>query len=168
MTALAFVIAAKTGSGWSDLIAAASASPYSHVELWLGGPKTAALCFSSREPAGASFEIIDLTQPKYEIVPLNVTPLEEAKILGFCLGANGKSYDGMGLIGYKFGTGLHDDHDVFCSEVCASDLQKCAGLFTGPEITLDMLLKSPYPDAFSTKRAWMISPGDLHALAVAK
>src|SRR5579884_1948797 len=141
MIRLAFKIAALTDSEWSRLIAEASHSRYSHVEGWLDGAQNSALCFSSREPKGASFEIIDLTAPYWEIVgPLNLTAEQEARIAGFCAGANGKEYDGLGLIGYKFGTGCHDDHDLFCSECWAAALKECAGWTLGG------------------KDPWMISP----------
>ena len=147
MIQLAFVVAAKTGSPWSEMIAKASGSPYSHVELWLSGPQNAARCFSSREPIGASFMTRDLTTPEWEIVqypPAN-SPGVPQTIEAFCQGSNGKSYDMAGLLGYKLGTGMHDDHDVFCSEVVSECLADCAGL---------KLEKEP----------WMTSPGDLYKL----
>jgi hypothetical protein len=137
------------------MIGKASGSPYSHVELWLDGPQNAARCFSSREPSGASFMVRDLTTPEWEIVPYHsvIGPQDESNLFdcveSFCEGANGKSYDMAGLLGYKLGTGLHDDHDVFCSEVVSECLQKCAGL---------VLPKDP----------WMTSPGDLYKLVTAK
>lgn len=147
MIQLAFKIAAKTGSKWSEMIAKASNSPYSHVEMWLDGVSSAARCFSSREPVGAAFMVLDLTTPEWEITPYSVLGRDEV-IQAFCNGANGKSYDMAGLLGYKLGNGLHDDHDVFCSEVVSECLQECAGL---------VLPKAP----------WMTSPGDLYNLVTA-
>lgn len=147
MIQLAFVIASKTGSAWSEMIAKASGSPYSHVEICLDGPRNAARCFSSREPDGASFMVRDLTSPELEIVSLKpaLTEQQEYMVEAFCWGANGKAYDMAGLLGYKLGNGLHDDHDVFCSEVVSACLRACAGLVLPAE-------------------PWMISPGDLHKL----
>ena len=150
MTKLAFVIAGKTGSSWSELIAKASGSIYSHVELWLDGPQNAARCFSSREPKGASFMVRDLTGPAWEIAALPTslyhgTPEEDRVIEAFCQGENGKDYDMAGLLGYKLGNGLHDDADVFCSEVVSAILRFCISL---------TLPRDP----------WMVSPGDLHAV----
>ena len=152
MIQLAFVIAAKTGSAWSEMIGKASGSPYSHVELWLYGSQSKARCFSSREPAGALFMYRDLTTPEWEIVGHPGCEIDSEmgeEIVAFCNGANGKAYDMAGLLGYKLGTGLHDDHDVFCSEVVSSCLQQCARL---------VLPKDP----------WMISPGDLYKLVTGK
>lgn len=149
MIQLAFKIAAKTGSAWSELIARESGSIYSHVEMWIGGPQSNATCFSSREPHGAGFEQIDLTTDLWHLVPVVCTPDQELKIEGFCLGTDGKIYDGVGLLGYQFKQpALHDYHAVFCSEVCAAALQKCAAK-TLPGVP------------------WLISPGELCKLAEA-
>ena len=145
MFSLAFKIAAETDSEWSKLIAKASNSPYSHVEGWLSGDKNKALCFSSREPIGAGFQEIDLTQKCWDIIEFKLSTQEEFAIVCFCWGANGKEYDLLGLLGYKQGTGWHDDHDVFCSEFWAACLTQCIGL--------------PLP-----KEPWMTSPGDLYTL----
>lgn len=152
MIALAFKIAAQTSSEWSKLIAAATHSPYSHVELWVGGERGAALCWSSREFDGVALVVLDLEQPEWEIVEIGAAAGREAFmaafIAGFCAGANGKSYDTLGLLGYKTGSGQHDDHDVFCSEFCASALAACGAL---------TLPRAP----------WLISPGDLYGIVSA-
>lgn len=149
MISLAFKIAALTDSSWSKAIAAASHSKYSHVEGWLSGAQNNALCFSAREPKGCSYAAVDLTTPEWEIVPLKLSDMENLIIRGFCMGADGKDYDFPGLAGYELGTGLHSDSDLFCSECWATALRDCANWD---------LLKDP----------WMISPGDLYNLAVAK
>ncbi len=141
MIKLAFVIAEKA-SDWSKMIAKASNSPYSHVELWLDGPQNQARCFSSREPIGASFMIRDLSTAEWEIVVPNLI-ISSTQAQAFCLGANGKDYDMIGLLGYRLGTGLHDNHDVFCSEVVGEALMASSDF---------KLLKDP----------WMTSPGDLY------
>jgi len=147
---LAFRIAVKTNSEVSQLIAAASGSPYSHVEGWLRDDRNRAYCFSSREPYGCSFKVIDLTTPEWVTLPLTLTAEQEARIQGFCEGASGKAYDFPGIAGYETGTGLHNDSDLFCSECWATALKRCAGW------TLD------------GKDPWMISPGGLYTLAGGK
>src|SRR5579862_8583397 len=144
MIQLAFKIASKTGSVWSELIARESGSVYSHVEGWLSGPQSTAYCFSSREPVGASFETIDLTTPEWEIVPvLGLTPQQEDLTLGYCLGCDGKKYNGLGLIGFKAGIPqLTDPHEIFCSQTWADIARKCWG--------------KSLPN-----KPWMISPGQL-------
>jgi hypothetical protein len=145
---LAFKIAAASDSQWSKLVAHASGSIYSHVEGWLDGPKTNARCFSSREPHGAGFEQIDLTTPGlWDFLPFPCTPDQEMSANGFCLGADGKLYDGVGLLGFKLADpAIHDYHALFCSETWAAIAQKCCG--------------RPLP-----KVPWLISPGELYTLA---
>lgn len=151
MIQLAFKIAAATGDPWSIAIAKASGSPYSHVEGWLDGPITRARCFSSREPHGAGFEVIDLSNAAlWAIVPFACTPAEEAAANGFCLGADGKLYDGLGLIGFKLANPkIHDYHALFCSETWAAIAQKCCGRDMGGVVP------------------WLVSPGMLFAAAKA-
>lgn len=148
MIYLAFKIAAATHDTWSEIVARETGSIYCHVEGWLSGPKTAALCFSSREPHGAGFETIDLTTPGlWDLLPFPCTGEQEAAANGFCLGADGKMYDGVGILGYKLrDPSVHDFHALFCSETWAAIAQKCAGR---------VLPKQP----------WQIVPGELFALA---
>jgi hypothetical protein len=128
MIYFAFKIAARAGSAWSLLIAKESGSMYSHVEVWLDGPRENARCFSSREPHGAGFQQINLTDAMWDIFPVFFTPEQESMVNGYCLGCDGKIYDGLGLIGYQFkNASIHDFHAVFCSEVGAAILQKCGG-----------------------------------------
>ncbi len=148
MISLAFKVAAKTGSAWSELIAKETGSPYSHVEGWLSGAPNNAHCFSSREPHGAGFAQIDLTvSGLWDIVPVILTAEEEALANGFCLGCDGKNYDAIGLIGYALSNpDIHDYSAIFCSETWAAIAAKCWG---------KTLPKQP----------WQISPGQLYALA---
>jgi hypothetical protein len=147
---LAFKVAAATGSDWSMLISKLSGSPYSHVELWLDGPISNARCFSSREPHGAGFQQIDLSDGKlWVIVPVASALEQEASVNGYCFGCDGKIYDGVGLLGFELkNAAIHDYHAVFCSEVCADALHKCAGK--------NILPLEP----------WQISPGMLYEMAV--
>lgn len=149
MIRLAFKVAAAAGSPWSQLIAQVSKSPFSHVEGWLSGPANAARCFSSREPHGAGFDTIDLSQPGlWDITPpLKLTPEQETLACGYCLGCDGKNYDGVGLIGFALQDArIHDYASVFCSETWAAIAQHCWS---------KTLPKQP----------WQISPGDLCTLA---
>ncbi len=153
MISLAFKNAAKSGSKWSQLIARESGSPYSHVEFWLSGDVNKAYCFSSREPLGASYGIIDLTEVFWEIVPLKLSEIEEARVVAYCDGACGKWYNGIGLLGYRLhDEAINDGHNVFCSQVVFDALSKCTSL-------IDLNTE--------TRKAWMISPGDLYKLVTA-
>lgn len=149
MISLAFKVAAKTGSPWSALIAKETGSPFSHVEGWLSGPQNNARCFSSREPHGAGFAQLDLTiSGLWEIVPLSLTPDQEVLANGFCVGCDGKNYDGIGLIGYALSNpAIHDYSAIFCSETWAAIALKCWGKNIGG------------------KDPWQISPGGLYQLA---
>jgi hypothetical protein len=128
MIRLAFKIAAADHNPWSELVAKVSGSPYCHVEGWLSGPATNARCFSSREPHGAGFEQLDLTAPgRWVILPaLDLTPEQESLAWGYCLGCDGKNYDGVGLIGFALhDQKIHDYSSIFCSETWAAIAQHC-------------------------------------------
>lgn len=127
---------------WSMLVATASGSIYSHVEIWLNGDRNKAYCFSSREPHGAGFQEIDLTTPEWEIVPIRATPDQQLYVWGYCLGADGKGYDGVGLLGFGKIPAIHDYKALHCSETGANIMSKC--------------LNKTLP-----KLAWMMAPGDL-------
>jgi hypothetical protein len=146
----AFKIARMLPAGperdWSTLIAMASKSVYSHVEIWLNGEQNNAYCFSSREPHGAGFQTIDLTSPWWEIVPITATFEEEKLIWGYCLGADGKGYDAVGLLGFGKDPAVHDFRDLHCSETGSNVLTKCLSKTT-------------------PKLPWMMAPGDLCTFA---
>lgn len=128
---------------WGQGICRASNSIYCHVEAWLDGPMTAARCFSSREPVGASFQVRDLSDTReWEMVTLNLTPTQEDRCIGFAYGACGKRYNALGLLGYATGTGMTFPWDLFCSQCCA-DMLRCCGFGS------------------AWKPSNMISPGDL-------
>ena len=104
---------------------------YSHVEFWLKGEIGEATCFSSREPLGSSFSVIDLSNPAewtiVEIGPFDDLTMVEAE--WFCKGTEGRLYDGVGIVG--IGTGqarVHDPYARFCSETCAEIGQKVFNL----------------------------------------
>ena len=140
--------AAEPHNIFGQAISAKTGSIYCHVECWISGPQNAALCFSSREPHGAGWATIDLTDAAmWDIVPLDLTPEQEIAIHGFCCGCDGKRYDALGIVGIAVGADLHDYSQVFCSEVCASMLKQCAGKDLGG------------------KHAWQIWPGELYEMA---
>lgn len=160
MIAYAFKNAELTArqAGWwgglfSRLIAWKTGGIYSHVEMWLSGPQSAAVCFSSREGSGCGFRTLDLTDTLlWAIVPWPiVTEAREATVIGFCLAMNNACvrYDYLGILGIGTGHGEHDDHDRFCSEVGCEVGQVC--LRWWPEI-----------------RRWMVSPSDLYKMAKEK
>jgi hypothetical protein len=149
MIRLAFRLAASTGNPFSELISKVTGSPYSHVEGWLSGPQNNAKCFSSREPHGAGFQQIDLTVPgRWEITePMALTGDQEALACGYCLGCDGKNYDGVGLVGFAVhNPAIHDYSSIFCSETWAAIAQHCWSK------TLPV-------------QPWQISPGLLFELA---
>lgn len=123
--AYAFKVASEAAKRESGLAAAFSleiaektGGLYSHVECWIGGSLTQAVCFSSREPKGTSIEIVNLSDPLlWKIVPVKTTPDQDAVIRGFCLGASGRRYDGLGIIGIATDQPIiHDPAAWFCSE----------------------------------------------------
>ena len=143
-----------------QLISLKTGSEFCHVEIVfdMTDPK-AALCFSSREPHGAGWQTIDLTNAAmWEIVPLHLTPDQEQECIGFCKGADGKRYDMLGIIGIAVeAPEFHDYSQIFCSETAASMAKQCAGR------SLGTIPNSGEPPV--ERHAWSVSPGDLYELA---
>lgn len=132
MVALAFKDADRAGGFFSKAIKWKTGGTYSHVELALSGDFENALCFSSREPEGTSFTHINLTDSNlWTIVPLNLNLFQEYEIQIFCQGTGHKRYDFLGILGFVWPWGEHDDYDRFCSEFCCEALQKILGWFPG-------------------------------------
>ena len=131
--ALAFKIASKTGSLWSEFIAKATHGPYSHVECWIQGPQSAAVCYSSREGTGVHPATIDLTQPMWKIFSIPTTVAQDDAIIWFCRGAEGKAYDYLDLIVADGGRGIHKAWARICSEFCTEVVQQCIGLIGSEE-----------------------------------
>lgn len=136
MSALAFKIAARAaeldngpGRIFSLAIAEKTGSPFSHVEFWIDGPLTQARCFSSREPLGSGWAILDLSDKSlWTIVPLpDWSDQDRLKVEYFCRGSEGRDYDKSGIIGIDLDTGWHDNSDRFCSEQCMDIGQRCLG-----------------------------------------
>jgi hypothetical protein len=51
---------------------------------------------------------------------------QEALACGYCLGADGKNYDGLGLVGFAVhNPAIHDYSMIFCSETIAAIAQHC-------------------------------------------
>lgn len=122
----AFKIAARAGQIGALLdreldleIARITGGLYCHVEAWIDGPVSAALCFSSRQPIGTYFATLDLTDKTlWRIVNVPTTPMEDAAIMGFCVGTSGRRYDTFGILGIGLSTTVHDPYDRICSETC--------------------------------------------------
>jgi len=128
MTNLAFKIAAKAGGPISKGIAAVTHGPYSHVELWLGGPQQFALCYSSREPVGTGFANIDLTDGSlWRVIPVTISLQLESPLMWFCMGSQGRPYNFKGIEGIALDTDQHNESERFCSEACFEALQAVTG-----------------------------------------
>lgn len=142
---LAFRVANSTGSQWSKLIADVTKSAYSHVELWIDGPRKAARCMSSREGEGVHYKIIDLTDEKaWTIVAVPTNEFQQDYTEGFCDGSEGKPYDYVDLIDAATGKGKQEvPFGRFCSGFCAEWYQKTFGVLN--------------PQPF-----WTFSPGSLY------
>ena len=107
------------GSALDLEIARFTEGRFCHVEAWIRGPITAAVCFSSRQPHGTYFETIDLSDTSlWEIVTVSTTDMEDAEVMGFCIGCSGRKYDTYGILGIGLVSTLHDPFDRICSEVC--------------------------------------------------
>lgn len=128
---LAFKDAELAGTFFSRLIRWKTGGRFSHVELWIDGPRENALCFSSREPHGTGYAHINLSSPLFTIVEIAATPQQEMDVRWFAEGTGVKRYDFLGILGFCFPWGEHDDADVFCSEWCTLVLQRVFGMFPG-------------------------------------
>jgi hypothetical protein len=149
MPSLAFKNAERAGGFFSRAIELKTGSPFSHVEMWLTGPRENATCFSSREPNGTGYANINLSDPLlWTIIEIPATPEQMEYISWFCEGTGMKDYDFWGILGFVWPWGTHDDHDRFCSEWCTECLQRCLGLWP-------------------CVKPWRTSPGDLYKLASA-
>jgi hypothetical protein len=143
---LAFKRADLAGTLFSKAIAWKTGGPFSHVELWMTGPRESATCFSSREPDGTGYATIDLSEPLYTCVEISATPAQMEAVRWFAEGTGKKRYDFLGILGFVVELREHDPARVFCSEWCTLALQRCLGLFP-------------------TARPWLISPTDLYNLS---
>jgi hypothetical protein len=104
---------------FSLAIARFTGGPYSHVEAWIWGPITQAVCYSAREPRGTSIEVLDLSNTAlWTIVQVVTTREEDQQLLGYAKGGQGRPYDAFGILGIGSDSNLHVEWDRFCSEEC--------------------------------------------------
>lgn len=102
---------------------------YSHVECWLSGPVSQAVCSASRPPDGIGFETIDLgDRSLWSIVEIPSSAFLDLSAYWFSKGSDGKRYDAEGIIGIGTGTGIHDRAQRFCSEYAAEIGDQIFGL----------------------------------------
>ena len=132
MTHLAFQYAARAGGLVAEAIAGVTGGRFSHVELWLNGPRDRAECYSSREPVGTGFATIDLSDDSLWVtVPLVLSGEQETALYWFCRGSTGRPYDFMGIAGIAMDTRAHSGFARFCSEACCEALQVIGGWWQG-------------------------------------
>lgn len=128
--------AAKTesvlGRLFTEGIARVTGGKYSHVQMWLDGPRNAARCFSSFEPDGTKFVIQDLTDTALWTL-VDSRHGESQRLNDWCLGRRGRRYNFTGILGIELGHSLTDPHDDFCSQCCVEGPQDVFGLL--PELT---------------------------------
>ena len=145
-------LAAQSSNSWmgaffSRAIKWKTGGRFSHTELWLAGPKESATCFSSREPGGTGYAVIDLSemvngQPLWTCIEIPMTPQQMYGANMFVAGIGTRRYDFLGILGFclpqktnTFGTPstftIHDPTWLFCSETCCMVLQAVLGWFVG-------------------------------------
>ena len=128
------------GAFFSRAIKWKTGGRFSHVELWMAGPKESATCFSSREPEGTGYATIDLSEmvivtegghwgnptisqakPLWTCVEIPATPEEMYGVQMFVEGVGLKRYDFLGILGFMIPRGsriagiTHDPAWLFCS-----------------------------------------------------
>lgn len=118
---------------FSRLIRDVTGGEYSHVQMWLDGPRNAARCFSAFEPDGTRFQVDDLTDAAlWTIVDMDpataATPNATADN-AWCKGRCTRRYNFLGIVGSLFEGPLTDKYDDFCSQCCFEFLQDMRGLF---------------------------------------
>lgn len=103
-----------------------------HVELWIEGAQDRAVCYSSRN-GGTSWALVDLSNTAlWTIIPMVEDAEIEKRIRWYTLGACGKPYDSLGILGIGWNApNVHNEADRFCSEACLEALQMAGGLFFG-------------------------------------
>ena len=143
---LVFRRAADAGF-WSRAIAWWTKGPYSHCELWLGGPPAHAWCFSSIEGTGTRFAYVDL-RPSFDFIELAPDEKSYRLVTAAARALQGKRYDWLGLLGFVLPFGEHDEHDRFCSEVCFEILSGAG------------IIKTLHPE-----KRWRVSPSELAEIA---
>ena len=158
------------GSLFNALIRLKTRSPYSHVEfvfdevknpgLYEILPRPAGDCSgvlsysSANQDGGVRFTRLGLTEGKWDLVNLGRLSGERLlRTLCFCEERVGMKYDWLGILGFVFPFGEHQDNDRFCSEACTELLQTRSVLMgLRPEVVTKVLKAKP----------WMTSPGDLY------
>jgi hypothetical protein len=150
---LAFKDADLAGGLFSKLIKWKTGGRFSHIELWMAGPREAATCFSSREPNGTGYATLDLSAPLWTCVEINATQAQMDAVRWFAEGTGFKRYDFLGILGFVLPQRTHDPACVFCSEWCCLAMQRCLGLFLDDDGGLPV-------------RPWTVSPSDLYAMAL--
>jgi hypothetical protein len=103
--------------------------PFCHVELWMSGPREAAVCFSSRQPDGTGYAVVDLSAPLYTCIEFPATQAQMDFTRGFAAGTGHKRYNMAGIIGFLGPLKTTDNYDLFCSEWCCSWAQQAMGMF---------------------------------------
>jgi len=126
--------------------------PFSHVEIAFsdGSPAGYRTCFSSSpRDGGCRFKSIDLTDGKWELVPLSACMTDELKVGDWCKAQAGKGYDWPGIFGFVCWPFVRQDpRRWYCSEVCVAALQQI-GMFPGVS-------------------AWRVSPNRLYKMVTEK
>jgi hypothetical protein len=97
--------------------------PYSHCELVVGELNAGALCWSSSYlDGGVRLKVIPLDPAHWDIVPLHLTPGQEAAAAAWFRAHEGQPYDVRGLIGCVWQPFADDKAAWFCNEAIAAAL----------------------------------------------
>lgn len=138
--------ASANGSVFDSIIQWKTSSPLVHVELTIGSGNPAR-CYSSVPGDGVRWTYLPLLTPAWRLVSVGSgAAAEEAMVTAVADRYVGHKYDWLGIIGFEFAFGEHDDKDKFCSEICTLVLQEALGLF--PHV-----------------KSWCTSPADLYHMA---
>jgi hypothetical protein len=111
---------------FSEGIARVTGGEFSHVEIWLSGPKSAARCFAAREPDGTGFTTLDLSDATlWTLVDIPDSDpsleCEQHEDYAWCQGRVGRPYNFPGIVAIELGKPFTAPGMDFCSQ-CALEI----------------------------------------------
>lgn len=125
-------------TGWlGRIISLKTWSPYTHTEVWVGGPQPRTRVWAARHKEGVGFfsfreDLLLVRRPN--------APVNTQELLNFCCRTSGQQYDILGLLRF-FNINIAAPDRMFCSEAVTRVLR----LATSRELFADVDADSVSP-----------------------